>query len=111
MYDYDSSTILDEPIKNRQAATIPDALLNIHRVIKSRGSEPKVYIMDNDCSSDLKESMKKYEIDFQLAPPHMHRKNAVEREIRTKKPTSYLDSLRQIHISQSENSNGYPGTG
>ena len=27
--------------------------------------------------------MKKYEIDFQLAPPHMHRLNAAERAIRT----------------------------
>ena len=37
--------------------------------------------MDNDCYIDLKEAMKNYEIDFQLAPPHMHRRNAVEQEI------------------------------
>ena len=41
--------------------------------------------MNNECSSDFKESIKKYEIDFQLAPPHMHRQNAVERAIRTYK--------------------------
>ena len=41
--------------------------------------------MDNECSSDLKEAMKKYEIDFQLDPPHMHRQNAAERAIRTYK--------------------------
>ena len=41
--------------------------------------------MDNYCSSDLKEAMKKYEIDFQMAPPHMHRKNTAEREIETYK--------------------------
>ena len=46
------------------------------KFLKARGSEPKFYIMDNECSSDLKEAMKKYGIDFQLAPPHMHRKNA-----------------------------------
>ena len=39
--------------------------------------------MDNECSSDLKKAMKKYEIDFQLALPHMHRQNAVEQGIRT----------------------------
>ena len=39
--------------------------------------------MDNECSSDLKEAMKKYEIYFQLAPPHVHRQNAAERSIRT----------------------------
>ena len=41
--------------------------------------------MNNECSSDLKEAMKKYEIDFQLAPPHRHRINAAERAIRTYK--------------------------
>ena len=39
--------------------------------------------MDNKCSIDLKEAMKKYEIDFQLDPPHMHRQNTAERAIRT----------------------------
>ena len=39
--------------------------------------------MDNECSSDLKETMKKYDIYFQLAPTHMHRRNAAERLIRT----------------------------
>ena len=85
MYDYDSNAILVEQIKNRQAATIRDAFLNIHKVLKARGNDPKFYIMENECSSDLKEAMKKYGVDLQLAPPHMHRRNAAEREIRTYK--------------------------
>ena len=76
MYDYDSNKILDEPIKNRQASTIRDVFLKFQKVPKSRGSDPKFYIMDNDFSSDLKEAMKNYRINFQLAPPHMHRRNA-----------------------------------
>ena len=83
MYDNDSNEILAEPIKHRQAATIRDALLKVHKVLKARGSDPKFYIMDNGCSSDLKEAMNKYEIDLQLAPPHMHRRNSAERAIRT----------------------------
>ena len=42
MYDYDINTILAEPIKNKQVATIRDTFLNIHKVLKSRGSKPKV---------------------------------------------------------------------
>ena len=83
IYDYDSNIILVEPIKNNQEATIHDDLLNIHKILKSRGSDTKFYIMDNGCSSDLKEAMKKYKIDFQLAPPHMHKRNAAEQESRT----------------------------
>ena len=79
MYDYDSNAILSKPIKNRQAATIHDALLKIYQILKSIDSDPKVYIMDNECSSDLKEAMKKYNIQFQLDPPHTHRRNVAER--------------------------------
>ena len=83
MYDYNSNIILVEPIKNRQTETIRNALLNTHKVTNEIVSDPKVYIMDNKCSSDLREAMTNYEIDFQLAPPHMNRKNAAERAIRT----------------------------
>ena len=34
--------------------------------------------MENECSSDLKEAMKKYTMDFALFPPHVHKKNATE---------------------------------
>ena len=46
-YDYDSNAILSKPIKNRQASTIRDAFLKIHNILKSRVSDPKVYIIDN----------------------------------------------------------------
>ena len=83
MYDYDSNAILAKPIKNKQASTISDAFLKMHNILKSIGSNQNIYIMYNKCSSDLKEAMKKYTIDFQLAPPHMHRQNSAERTIRT----------------------------
>ena len=54
MYDYDSNAVLAKQIKNRQKSTIRYALLKIIRILKSIESKPKVYIMDNDCSSDLK---------------------------------------------------------
>ena len=57
VYDYDSNAILAEPIRNRQTATIRNDLLNIQQILKSRGSDPKVYIIDNNCYSDSKEDM------------------------------------------------------
>ena len=51
---------LAEPIKKWQAATIRDAFLKVHKVLKASGGYPKVYIMDSECSSDLKEAIKKY---------------------------------------------------
>ena len=95
MYDYASSAFLAVPIKNRQAATICDDFLKIHKILKLRGSDPKLYIMDNECSRDLKQAMKKHTIDFQLAPPHIHRKNATERGIRTCK-NHFISGLSTI---------------
>ena len=47
VYEFDSNMILAEPIKNRQAETICDEFIKMHKILKSRGRDPKVYIMDN----------------------------------------------------------------
>ena len=39
--------------------------------------------MDNECSSELQSTMRKYEIKWQLIPPKTHRRNAAERAIQT----------------------------
>ena len=52
--DFGSTAILSRPIKNSQAGKIRDAFLKMHRILKSIGKNPKVYIMYNDCYSDLK---------------------------------------------------------
>ena len=48
---------MSEPIRNSQAETISNAFLKIHNILKPRGSDLKVYIMENDWSSDLREDM------------------------------------------------------
>ena len=83
MYAYNRNYILAEPIKNRKATTIHYAFLKFHKVLKAKGSGPKFYNIDNGSSSDLKEAMNKYEIEFLLAPTHIHRQNAEERAIIT----------------------------
>ena len=54
VYDFGSTEILAGTIKNRQAGKICDAFLKIHNILKSIGKKTKIYIMDNDCYSDLK---------------------------------------------------------
>ena len=39
--------------------------------------------MDNEASTDLKKSLHKNSIQYQLFPPHIHRRNSAERAIRT----------------------------
>ena len=67
LYDYDGNAILAEPIKNRQAATIKNAWLKLHSKLKLSGNKPKLYIMDNECSSDLKKHCKMRPVNSSLS--------------------------------------------
>ena len=83
LYDYDSNGILCEPIKNRTKHSILAAFQNLHAKLVKAGVRPKLQRLDNECSDILKEFMTNEGIDYQLVPPHVHRRNAAERAIRT----------------------------
>jgi hypothetical protein len=83
VYDYDSNAILVETLKTRQAGEIKTAWLKMHLTLTRHGSTPNLYILDNEASSELKNAMIKYKVNYQLAPPHIHRQNAAERAIQT----------------------------
>jgi hypothetical protein len=83
IYDYDSNAILAEPLKNRQAAEILQAYDKICTRLRLRGFRPQLQRLDNEASILLKQHMTKQQIDFQLAPPDNHRRNAAERAIQT----------------------------
>ena len=59
--------------------------MKIHNKLRKRGLTPKLHIMDNEVSEDLKKYFEDSDIQFQLVPPHMHRRNAAERAVRTSK--------------------------
>jgi hypothetical protein len=46
-------------------------------------NQPLLYILDNEASAEFKKSLKKYGVEYQLVPPHVHRRNAAERAIQT----------------------------
>jgi hypothetical protein len=83
VYDYDSNSILAEPIKSRSGAAILAGYQAIHSKLYAAGLRPRLQRLDNECSEPLKEFLNKETIDFQLAPPGIHRRNAAERAIRT----------------------------
>ena len=82
-YDYDSNAILVEPLKNREADSIANAWKKCHGRLTKNGHLCKKYILDNECSSQLKNALKVENIELELVPPHQHRQNAAERAIRT----------------------------
>jgi hypothetical protein len=83
VYDYDSNAILVEPLRNRQGATILAAYRKIHNVLKQHGCKPQLQRLDNEASTILKQFLHENEVEYQLVPPGIHRRNAAERAIRT----------------------------
>ena len=82
-YNYDANAILVEALKNRQAASIVDAWTLINKKLNEAGIQPNTYILDNECSSELKKAFHKDSIGFQRVPPSCHRANMAERAILT----------------------------
>ena len=54
LYDYDTDAILFEPLKNRQAKEITKAFDKCIEKLAKNLLPPKLYVMDNECSADLK---------------------------------------------------------
>ena len=82
-YNYDSNAILVHPIKNRETESIIEAWEKCHSRLTGNGHITKRYVLDNECSAKFKDTLQHHEINFELVPPHQHRRNAAERAIRT----------------------------
>ena len=82
-YSYDSNAILARPLKSRKASEILEVLTEVHEYLSLRGFKPQHQILDNEISSLVSNFLKSSSVKFQLVPPHIHRRNAAERAIRT----------------------------
>ena len=96
VYDYDSNAILVEALKNRTAGEMTRSWTTIQNRLSLNGTAPNLYILDNEISGEFKKALKKYKVDFQLVPPHIHRANAAERAIRTFK-NHFIAGLCSVH--------------
>ena len=83
LYDYDSNSILVEPLRSRTGPCILAGYQVLHARLVAAGLRPKLQRLDNECSSALKQFLVDENVDYQLVPPRLHRRNAAERAIRT----------------------------
>jgi hypothetical protein len=83
LYDYDTNFIFATPFKNRTAKCILAAYQTVHQRLCNAGRTPNLQRLDNECSTILKTFLTDNDIDFQLVPPGVHRRNAAERAIQT----------------------------
>jgi hypothetical protein len=94
LYDYDSNSILAQPIKYRTAPELLKDFQVMEQELVARGLKPKLMKLDNEASKLLKMYLHQQDITFQLVPPYSHRQNSAERAIR-----SFKDHLKAGHCS------------
>lgn len=83
-YHQQSNTILSAPFKSRADKHRLQAYNSIMQRLKDRNMLVDLQILDNEASKEYKRTIKEdWGVQFQLVPPHNHRRNAAERAIRT----------------------------
>jgi hypothetical protein len=102
-YVYDFNYIKVVPMKSRSASEWVNAYYHIHRELTVKGFKPKLQTLDNEASAALKNFFTAIDVEYQLVPPHYHRRNAAERSIRTFKEhfvagLSSVDPTFPLHV-------------
>jgi hypothetical protein len=82
-YIYDCNYVKFIPMKSGSASEWVKYYDSIHQELTVKGFKPKLQTLDNEASTALKNFFNINDIAYQLVPPHFHRRNAVERVIRT----------------------------
>jgi hypothetical protein len=81
-YVYECNYVKVIPMKSRSASEWVNAYEHIHQELTVKGFKPKLQTLDNEASADLKNFITANDVEYQLVPPHCHRRNADERAIR-----------------------------
>jgi hypothetical protein len=102
-YVYDCKYIKVIPMKSRSASEWVKAYDHIHQELTVKGFKPKLQTLDNEASDALKNFFTANDVEYQLVPPHCHRRNAAERAIRTFKEQfvvgiSSVDPTFPLHL-------------
>jgi hypothetical protein len=99
-YVYDCNYVKVIPMKSRSASELVKACDHIHQEL----FKPKLQTLDNEASAALKIFFPTAnEMEYQLVPPHCHRRNAAERAIQNFKEhfmegLSSVDSAFPLHL-------------
>ena len=83
LYHYDTNSIHTVRTKSRHTQNITKVFEEVFSLLKEHSEAPNIHIIDNEYSFEMKKASDEAEVKYQLVPPHVHRRNAAERAIRT----------------------------
>jgi hypothetical protein len=75
-YVYDCNYVKVVPMKSRSASEWVKAYDHIHQELTAKGFKPKLQNLDNEASAALGKKFTTNDVEYQLVPPHCHRRNA-----------------------------------
>ena len=81
LVELDGNAIMVEPMKKRNSGEMVRAYNVLVSRLKARGLAPKMHILDNECSKEFAAAIEDNGMDYQLVPPHDHRRNIAEKAI------------------------------
>jgi hypothetical protein len=82
-YVFDYNYVKVVPMNSRSALEWVKAYDQIHQELTSKGFKPKPQTLDKEASTALKNCLTTNDVEYQLAPPPCHHRNADERVIQT----------------------------
>jgi hypothetical protein len=83
LYDYDRDIILSSPMKNRGDKEMVRAFDLLIQSLILRGLKVPIQCLDNEAYLARRNYLTQQGITYQLAPPHIHKRNNAERAIQT----------------------------
>ena len=78
-----SNAILVQPFASKHDAHRIPAYNKVYERLATAGCAPTMHILDNEASAAFQRAITSNNCKYQLVPPHVHRRNAAERAIRT----------------------------
>jgi hypothetical protein len=97
-YVYECNYVKVVPMKSRSASEWVKAYDHIHQELTAKGFKPKLQTLNNEASAALKHFFTTNDVEYQLVPPHCHRRNAAERAIRTFKE-HFVSGLSSVDLT------------
>jgi hypothetical protein len=82
-YSYDCNYVNSVPIKSISTSEWLKAYSGIFQELTPKGFTPTLQTLDNEASTVLKSYFTEIDVEYQLVPPHCHRRNTTERAIHT----------------------------
>jgi hypothetical protein len=82
-YAFDCNYVNVVPMKSRYASEWVNAYDLIHQELTEKAFKPKLQTLDNEASAAFINFFTTNDVDYQLVPPHCHRRNAAEMVIHT----------------------------